>query len=153
MYIPLDPKKTKDIWLKLASSLRHSKVFYNICNNRKNSRGVVEVLSQSKINEAIARLKKSDYVRLGSNRSDIEPVHFAMNFIKYDKANLTELINTNNLSETISREISLMMQFTFYDNPNLRELYIPLLLRDINDPEIEMKIDKKNQKTLLIRRK
>lgn len=55
-------------------------------------------------------MKKSDYIRLGSNRHLPIPVHFAVTFSDKEKGKLVEMISVNNNMQQLQNDLSLIIQ-------------------------------------------
>ncbi|MBA2655339.1 MAG: hypothetical protein H0U71_09805 [Gammaproteobacteria bacterium] len=150
MYIPLDPKKTNESWEKLKKSLISNKFTYTICKGENLISDLGNDMQQC-IKGIINRMKQADYVRLGSNRMILMPVHFAVNFISYNKAKLVELINLDDSENTLKNDLTLVIQFIFFENKSLKELVIPLIVNDIEAINIEIEKDEKHHQ-MIIRR-
>jgi len=103
-------------------------------------------------NKLMDRMKKADYVRLGANRLMPIPTHFAINFHGNNKSILLELITIDDGFQEISNAINLIIQISFYENPNLMELTIPMIIDGIDDPDVNIVIDSVNQH-MIIKRK
>lgn len=151
MYIPLDPNKLEGCWEKLKKSLS-SNVFSCSIHDGKNYICAKNSSDfKRNIEDIIDKMEKADYVRLGSNKMNFIPVHFAVNFLDYGKARLVELINSDNSKDTLKNDLALVIQFVFFDNKNLKELIIPAIVYGIDDPDVKIKIDEENHQMIINR--
>ena len=149
MYIPLDPKKIEGCWDKFAITLSGKKLICSIHDGSDVTGHAFKTEKRSK--DIIDIMKKSDFVRIGSNRTEIMPVHFAINFLNKDKAKLVEMINSDSSTDTLRNELNLAIQLIFFENIGLQELILPNI-NEISNPDFEVIVDKFKQESVIRRR-
>lgn len=152
MYIPLDPNKVSNFWEKFKQDSLTNKSSYLIIDGKKNPETKQINVSLDVANKIIDRMKKADYVRLGSSRLMPIPTHFAVNFYDLNKGILLELITVDDKHEEVSNAIHLVIQLSFYENSTLMELTIPMIIDGIDEPDVNIVIDSINQ-CMVIKRK
>lgn len=150
MLIPLDPSKISACWKKLEHSLLEND-FTCIIHAGKKCFDSLNHTKKKHIEKIIHEMQQADYVRLGSNRTILIPAHFAIKFLSYHKATLCELVSLNASEEIIKNDLTLAIQFAFFENPNLAELIIPLIIKDIHDENIKIEINEVNQQMIIKR--
>lgn len=124
MLIPLDPKKNPSYWENFEENLLSTKNAFVILNSSK-------IDSSFKVNikiiqDLIKRMKGADYVRLGSNRGVLIPMHFSLKFLNAHIATVCDLILLSNSDEEIKNNLLFLSDLAFLENPNLKELIVPI---------------------------
>lgn len=152
MYLTLDPNKTNNFWEKFQHSIEANKYSYLIVNGKKNRETNTMNINLDVANEITARMKEADYVRLGASRLIPMPTHFAIKFYENNKGMLSELITIDDSFQEIWNAINLIIQISFYENPNLMELIIPMIVDGINEPDVKIITDPVKQ-NMIIKRK
>jgi len=152
MYTLIDPNRSRNFWEKFRQDLVTNRSCYIIVDGKQNFDTKNILLNFNDVNKSIERMKKTDYVRLGSSRTMPIPPHFAINFLDANKAILLELIVIDNNLQEISNAVNLIIQLSFYENPALMELRIPLIIDNIIEEDVNVITDNMNQ-YMLIKRK
>jgi hypothetical protein len=147
MYIPLDPIKVDGCWKKLEESLLAGSFSCVIHDGKKTSENFYKV----NITEIVKKMQQADYVRLGSNKMVLMPVHFAIKFLNYSTARINELISLDNSEERIKNDLALVIQFAFFENANLETLIVPIIVKEFKD--IDAEIDGLNGQMIIKRQK
>lgn len=144
MYLPSDPFVNNELWQSFKLYLNKTHVYQSIISGQKNFLEKKKIkMNSNQISELISRFKKSDYVRIGTNRTVPFPPHFALKFVTRSKAILTELINIDTSISSIADEIIFVSQLIFLELPQLHELIIPFIIKDISNKDVIIKIDEK----------
>ena len=153
MYIPIDPAKDYGYLNKLANSLRLND-FYPYITNGKSFRleETWKNRQEDIIKDIVRRMKSANYSRIGTNRNVPIPPHFAIEIEDNKKGKLVELISIDDSKETLVNDINLVIQFTFFDNPHLEELIIPLVIEGIDNSEVDITFHLEDSVTYINRR-
>lgn len=145
MYVPVNPDQMDNSWELFLESLIAKPGFSVV----ENGRSVLKKLQSKCLEDIVYRFKKSDYARIGMNRSVIEPIHFAINFKSTSTAAISELITANGNYLTINKGIMLATQFVFFENTGLESLIVPMIVNDLSDSVFAFDIDKEKGVTVI----
>ncbi|MEN2426504.1 hypothetical protein [Chromobacterium vaccinii] len=131
MFLPVDPSKLNSLWDSLKVSLcevEHSEIvsgghFNPIAAQR---------LSRQDAESVVARMKELNYVRIGTGRMSPVPPHFGAHLdCEKSKASLMEYLGVDSSHDRIVRDISLLVDFVFFEIKSLVELTIPFRCEEV----------------------
>ena len=131
MFLPIDPNKLDSLWDSLKVSLceaAHSEIvssgYLNIIAARH--------LSVQDAEAVVARMKGLNYVRIGTGRVNPVPPHFGVHLDHgQSKAKLMEYLGLDTSRHRIIRDISLLVDFIFFEIKSLVELRIPFECEEV----------------------
>ena len=151
MYIPVDPDSIDYMWDKLLKSLFSQKNYLIVTAGHFNEKLSDNLLTQDIANEVVVNLKSRDYVRVGTSRLSPIPTHFAIDFAD-NVGRLMELISLSLDEDNLLKDVSLICQFSFFENKNMKKLIIPFIINGIKDPELRIENDFSKGTTIAYRR-
>lgn len=152
MYIPVDPFLSKSFWEKFSESLDKQKVSQVIFNGEIIEDKSPKILDKTEKEKLLNHLKSMKYVRLGCNRTLPLPSHFSVKFLGYNHGFLNDFIAIDSSPYEIDKEINFIIDFIFFDLPQLESLIIPFKINPamLNS---QFKIEfKNNEKETIISR-
>lgn len=131
MFLPIDPNKFNSLWDSLKMSLceaAHSEIVSSGCLNIIAARR----LSAQDAEAVVTRMKGLNYVRIGTGRMNPVPPHFGVHLDHgQSKARLTEYLGVDNSRDRIISDISLLVDFIFFEIKSLVELTIPFKCEEV----------------------
>jgi hypothetical protein len=140
MYMPVDPKSVNGMWDKLLSSLSSQNTCLVVSDGQFNKGLQAVQLSRSEAEELLGKLKSRDYVRVGSAHMSPVPAHFSLDLTS-GVGRLMELISLSPDEDRLKNDISLICQFSFFENKDMKELIIPFVIQGVEDPELTFEVD------------
>lgn len=150
MYIPVDPNSIEGMWAKLLQSLCSQKSCMVVSDGQPNDKQTECLFGEEEANEMLTNLKSRDYIRVGSSRMSPIPVHFAINIVD-NVGRLMELITLSSDENRLRNDVSLVCQFSFFENKEMKELIIPFVIKGLEDPELRFETDDNTGTTMAYR--
>ncbi|RLT87903.1 MULTISPECIES: hypothetical protein [unclassified Ketobacter] len=150
MYMPVDPNSIDGMWDKLLQSLSSQKNCVVVSDGQVSDEPIDESFSNEEADSLLAKLKSREYVRIGSSRMSPVPAHFAIDFTD-STGRLMELISLSSDDERLRNDVSLVCQFSFFENKKLERLFIPFVITGLEDPELKFEVDESAGATVAYR--
>lgn len=150
MYMPVDPNLIDGMWDKLLQSLSSQKNCVVVSDGQVRDEPVGQNFRGGEAYSLLAKLKSRKYVRIGSSRMSPVPAHFAVDFTD-STGRLMELISLSSDDNRLRNDVSLVCQFSFFENKKLERLIIPFVLTGLEDPELKFEIDESAGTTVAYR--
>ena len=119
------------MWEKLENSFSHEENVFVVSGGFFDFSAKSKLIDPEKARGLILQLKSCDYVRVGASRNAPLPPHFAAKFYSNEKAKIFEYISLASRpdggvdSVKIKRDLLLMADAMFFDNPDLQEIEFP----------------------------
>ncbi|WP_301153557.1 hypothetical protein [Metapseudomonas otitidis] len=125
MFILVDPNKLKVLWNSFRIGLCDVKHF-EIVSGGKFKPTTTQLSCAEEADAIAARMKNLNYVRVGTERMIPTPPHFGAQLnSEHAKAKLTDYLGASCSQKNIIRDISLFVDFIFFEISSLDELIIP----------------------------
>lgn len=140
MFIPVEPNSVSGIWDKLQRSLSEQSLCLVVSDGKQIENPADTRLSTDEATDLIDKLKSRDHVRVGTIRTEPTPSHFSIN-LDGNNGELMEFVAMSSDKERIRKDLSLVLQFTFFEIKDIGELLIPLIVEGLEDPELKIVID------------
>ncbi|GAA6152200.1 hypothetical protein [Pseudoteredinibacter isoporae] len=150
MYMPVDPNSIDGMWDKLLQSLSSQKSCVVVSDGQASDKPIDQNLSYEEAESLLAKLKSREYVRIGSSRMNPVPAHFAIEFTD-STGRLMELISLVSEVDRLRNDVSLVCQFSFFENKKLEKLVIPFVIHGVEDPELKFEVDDSTGATVAYR--
>ena len=150
MYMPVDPNSVDGMWDKLLQSLVSQNNCIVVSGGHLNKEMSNGLCGQDESNKVLSDLKSRDYVRVGSSRMTPVPAHFAIDLAD-NVGRLMELISLSSDEDRLKNDVSLICQFSFFENKGMKELHIPFVIDGVEDPELRFEVDGSSGTTIAYR--
>ncbi|WP_143518002.1 hypothetical protein [Pseudomonas sp. PIC25] len=140
MYMPVDPNSVDGMWDKLLQSLSSQKSCVVVYDGMASEEQIGKNLSHEEADRLAAKLRTRDYVRIGSSRMSPVPAHFTIDFTD-STGRLMDLISLSSDDDRLRNDVSLVCQFSFFENRQLEKLVIPFVIAGLEDPKLKFEVD------------
>tara|TARA_B100000745_G_scaffold219121_1_gene145863 strand:+ start:842 stop:1297 length:456 start_codon:yes stop_codon:yes gene_type:complete len=140
MFMPVDPNSVDGMWDKLLQSLSSQESCIVVSDGKKSDELKNQNFSKKEAEALLVKLKSREYVRIGSSRMSPMPAYFTLNIMD-GYGRLMELISLSSDDERLRNDVSLVCQFSFFENKQLEKLVIPLIITDLEDPDLRFEVN------------
>jgi hypothetical protein len=150
MFMPVDPNSVDGMWDKLLQSLSSQKSCIVVSGGQASDELKCQNLSNEEAERILTNFKSRKYVRVGSSRMSPIPVHFTLDLTD-SSGRLMELISLSSDDERLRNDLSLVCQFSFFENKQLERLVIPFVIKGLEDPELRFDVNDSEGETIAYR--
>lgn len=150
MFMPVDPNSVNGMWDKLLQSLSSQKSCIVVSDGQKSDELKTQSFSYEEAERLLTRFKSRDYVRIGSSRMSPIPAYFTLDLTD-SSGRLMELISLSPDDDRLRNDVSLVCQFSFFENKQLEKLVIPFVITDLEDPDLRFEVNNSDGETIAFR--
>ncbi len=151
MYMPVDPYSVNGMWDKLLDSLSSHNTCLVVSDGQVNGDLALGQISLVEAQKLVDKLKSREYTRVGTSRMSPMPAYFSIDMAG-DVGRLMELISISPDEDRLRNDLTLICQFSFFENKKMNELVIPFLIRGLEDPELSFEVDENAEITRAFRK-
>ncbi len=147
MYIPVDPNSVDGMWDKFKHNLVTQKSCLVVSDGKFIGDLIVKTFGEEGANSVLKNMKSRNYVRIGSSHLTPIPAHFTIDIVD-GIGLLKEYISLSSNKERLRNDITLICQFSFFENKDMDRLVIPFLINGVEDSDLRIDTDSDSSTTV-----
>jgi hypothetical protein len=144
MFFPVDPNAIDGMWGALLESLSSANNCVVVLDGVRNYELKSQALGDEEALRLLEKFKSRDYLRIGCSRMVPVPAYFSVD-LSNGSGRLMELISSSSDHERLRKDLSLVCQFSFFENKFLQKLVIPFVVVGLEDSDLRFEVNREGR--------